>query len=274
MRYDNVLEAAGAANTYGPLEIRATNGALLAAVSQVSGLNSNTSGFLQAQSRDSSQRVLILPYVVEDESFRTNLGLNNLGDRVATVNVEFIGVDGKPAATPAPVQIAPQGFLQINRIVSYLSANSPLSLGAQGYLRITGDQPLLAFASQIDNTSNDPSISTGVSSGSRSLLLQSSANTNFRSALFLVNPNDSAVDVTLIAREGDTTNNGAVAATKTKQIPPNGLLVIENLLQDLGTSSSFGPVEIDCSLPVVAVSRVYNPDGHTSGFLEAQPGFQ
>ena len=86
----------------------------------------------------------------------------------------------------------------------------------------------------------------------------------------MVNPNDSAVEVTLIAREGSATNNGVVTATSTRQIPANGLVIIENLLQELGASSSFGPVEIRCALPVIAVSRVYNPDGNTSGFLEAK----
>jgi len=61
-----------------------------------------------------------------------------------------------------------------------------------------------------------------------------------------------------------------VTATSTRQIPANGLVIIENLLQELGASSSFGPVEIRCALPVIAVSRVYNPDGNTSGFLEAR----
>lgn len=87
----------------------------------------------------------------------------------------------------------------------------------------------------------------------------------------MVNPNDSAVDLTLIAPEGNPTNNGVVTATKTRQIPSNGLVVIENLLQELGTSSTFGPVEIRCNLTAIAVSRVYNPSGNTSGFLEAQP---
>ena len=208
--------------------------------------------------------------MVEDKSFRTNLGLNNLGDRLSTVNVELIGADGKPITSAVTAQIAPQGLLQINRIVSYLSVNSSSLPTAQGYLRLTADQPILAFASQIDNASDDPSISTGVSSGSRSLLLQASANTNFRSSLFVVNPNASAVEVTLTSREGGASNNGVVTATSTRQIPANGLVIIENLLQELGASSSLGPVEIRCALPVIAVSRVYNPDGNTSGFLEAK----
>jgi len=182
-----------------------------------------------------------------------------------------MGVDGRPAASTASFQIAPLGLLQINRIVDYLLVNSESSAVTQGYLRVTADQPILAFASQIDNASDDPSISTGVSSGSGSLLLQASANTNFRSALFVANPNDSAVDVTLTTREGSATNNGTVTATQTRQIPPRGLLVIENLLQELGASNSFGPVEIRGTLPVIGVSQVYNPEGHASGFLEAQP---
>ncbi|HET6961930.1 MAG TPA: hypothetical protein VFJ27_05525 [Terriglobia bacterium] len=185
-------------------------------------------------------------------------------------DVELIGADGKPVTSSVAVRIAPQGLLQINRIVSYLSANSSSLPTAQGYLRITADQPILAFASQIDNASDDPSISTGVSSGGRTLLLQASANTNFRSSLFVVNPNDSAVEVTLISREGGATNNGVGTATSTRRIPANRLVIIENLLQELEASSSFGPVEIHCALSVIAVSRVYNPDGNTSGFLEAR----
>ena len=95
------------------------------------------------------------------------------------------------------------------------------------------------------------------------------ANTNFRSSLFVVNPNDLAAEVTLIAREGSA-HNGVITAASPKQIPANGLVVIENLFQELGASSSFGAVEIRCALPVIAVSRVYNPDGNASGFLEAK----
>src|SRR5262249_48503685 len=72
VRYDNILDAVGVANNYGPLQISSTNGAPLTAVSQVSGLSRNTSGFFAAQSNASSAQTLILPYVVENDSFRTN----------------------------------------------------------------------------------------------------------------------------------------------------------------------------------------------------------
>lgn len=110
----------------------------------------------------------------------------------------------------------------------------------------------------------------GVSAGSRTLLLQASANSSFRSALFVVNPNESPATATLVARDGNPTNNGTVTASRTVLIPANGLLVTENLLQELGAGNSFGPVEIHADLPIIAVSRVYKPSGNTSGFLKAQ----
>lgn len=81
-----------------------------------------------------------------------------------------------------------------------------LRLTAQGYLKITGNRPIPAFASQIDNTSNDPSISTGVSSGAVRCCSRLWQTRTFARRHFVVNPNNSAVDVSLIAREGNTTN--------------------------------------------------------------------
>jgi hypothetical protein len=141
--------------------------------------------------------------------------------------------------------------------------------GQQGYLKITANVPVKAFATQIDNVTNDPSIETSVSGSSSDLLLQSSANTNFLSTLSIVNPNNSANTITLISREGGPVNNGAIRGTKTIVIPPNGSYVTDNLLQEIGSTSSFGPIEIHAvpSLPIIAVSRVYARLGNTSGFF-------
>jgi hypothetical protein len=271
IHFENILEALGISGDYGPVEIRSTNGATLAAVSRVFGLNSNTSGFFQAQSPDLAERTLIVPYVLDNGAFRTNLGLNNLGSAVARVNVDLIAPDGNQVATSGALQLEPLGMLQINRIVNYLRGVS--SATQQGYLRISADQPILAFATQIDNASDDPSIERAVATGSSTLLLRSAANTSFRSTLVIVNPNGSPVSVTVVAREGGTTNNGTITGTRSFQIPANGLFVSENILLELGASNSFGPIEIRSAspgLPIIAVSRVYSPATNTSGFLEAQ----
>ena len=271
VRFENILEALAVSGNYGPVEIRSTNGAMVAAVSQVSGLNHNTSAFFQAQNPEVAKHTLIVPSVLDDAAFRTNLGLNNLGHELARVNIELIGQDGSRLAASPAIQIESLGMLQINQIVKYLSGSSSANL--QGYLRISADQPILAFASLIDNASDDPSIEKGVAIGSSNLLLKSAANTNFRSTLVIVNPNEAAVSATVLAREGSATNNGSVTGTRTVQIPAYSQFVSENILQELGASNSFGPIEIRSSssaLPIIAVSRVYSVANNTSGFLEAQ----
>jgi hypothetical protein len=270
---DNVLEALSVPDSYGPVAIQSSNGALLAAVSQVSGLNAHSSGFFVAQAADSGSGSEVIPFVIDSAASRTNLGLNNLGSGTAHIQVALMGTDGsKLAGTTTPFEVAPQGMLQINGIVRVLLGSSGVA-NQQGYLRLSSDQPLRAFATQIDNVSQDPSIETSVSQGSNHLLLKSSANTNFQSSLVIVNPNDSAATVTVTARQGESSGNGSITATRSIPLPAGGYFASDNILGDLGASSVFGPIEILSTSggPVIAVSRVYNITGHTSGFFSLEP---
>jgi IPT/TIG domain len=274
--YSNILASLNANDTFGPVEIRSTNGASLAAVSRVSGLNAGTSGFFPALPTDSGQLAEIIPFVIDTNAFRTNLGINNLGTTTASVNVSLFAANGVVlASTTSPVSVAPQGLVQINNILRMLlagSSNAPVT-NQQGYLKLASNSPIKAFATQIDNLTNDPSIENSVGSGSPNLLLKSSANTSFRSTLAIVNPNSSPASVEVTTREGGSTNNGAVTGTRVINIPPNGQFVSEDLLGDIGASSTFGPVVLRSltGIPIVAVSRVYSVTGNTSGFFAAQP---
>jgi hypothetical protein len=274
--YDNILAALSTTDYFGPIEIRSTNGAPLAAVSRVSGLNAGTSGFLPALSADSGQLIEIIPFAIDTDAFRTNLGINNLGTTSASVNVSLFGADGTLlAATTSPLSVAPQGLVQINNILRYLLAGSSNAsvTNRQGYLKLTSNAPIKAFATQIDNLTNDPSIENSVSRGSVNLLLKSSANASFRSTLAIVNPNSSPASVEIGAREGSSTNNGAVSGTRVISIPANGQFVSENILSEIGASSTFGPIELRSLTgnPIIAVSRVYNTTRNTSGLFSAQP---
>lgn len=273
VRYENILSALNVSGEFGPVEIQSTNGASMAAVSQVAGLNAGTSGFFPALPADSGAQNEIIPFVIETTAFRTNLGINNLGTTQASVHVSLIGTDGTLlASTTAPVSVAPLGMVQLNSVLLLLSGTAPLA-NRQGYLKLTANSPIKAFATQIDNVSNDPSIETSISHGSGRLLLKSTANTHFRSTLVIVNPNAAPVTVDVIAREGASSNNGAVTGSRTITIDANGQFVSENILQELAASSLFGPVEIfsRSGLPIIAVSRVYSTTGNTSGFFNAQP---
>ena len=124
----------------------------------------------------------------------------------------------------------------------------------------------LSFASE------RPAIERSVSSGSANLLLKSSANTNFQSTLVILNPNSVSTAVTLTSRQGGATNNGTITGTRTVNIPANGYFLSNNVLEDIGATSSFGPIEIHATpgLPIIAVSRVYSKGGDTSGFFDTQ----
>jgi len=274
--YNNILASLNTNDYFGPVEIRSTNGPSLAAVSRVSGLNAGTSGFFPALPADSGQVLEIIPFAIDTNAFRTNLGINNLGTTTASVNVSLFGADGSLlAGTTLPLSVAPQGLVQINNILRYLLAGSSNAsvTNRQGYLKLASNSPVKAFATQIDNLTNDPSIENSVSSGSVNLLLKSSANTSFRSTLVIVNPNSSPASVEITAREGSSINNGAVAGTRVIAIPANGQFVSENILSEIGASSTFGPVELRSLTgnPIIAVSRVYSATGNTSGFFSAQP---
>jgi hypothetical protein len=274
--FQNILAALNVNDSFGPVEIRSLSGASLAAVSRVSGLNAGTSGFFPAQPADAGQLLEFIPFVIDTGAFRTNLGINNFGTAPVSVNVSFVGSDGTLlAATAAPISVAPQGLVQINNVLRFLlagSSNAPVT-GKQGYLRVTADGPIKSYATQIDNVSNDPSIETSVSRGGAHLLLQSAANTNFRSTLVVVNPSSSTTTVSILAREGGASNNGAATGTRTVTIPANGQYVSESILQEIGATSVFGPVEIRSlnGTPIIAVSQVYSSVGNTSGFFNTQP---
>src|SRR5262249_42707245 len=153
---------------------------------RVSGSSQNTSGFFVAQADPSGSQSEIIPFAIDTNSFRTNLGINNLGDTYVNANISLVGSNGNiQAATPNAIQVARHGLVQINNILRYLLSGSSSSsvTNQQGYLKITSDQPIKAFATQIDNSSLDPSIENSISTSSSSLFLKSSANTNFQSTL-------------------------------------------------------------------------------------------
>ena len=273
--FDNILAALSVNDSFGPVEIRSTNGAMLVAVSRVSGVGTGTSGFFAAQAVDSGSLLEVVPFVIDTDAFRTNLGINNLGTGTATINMALMAANGTTqASTSSPIQVPPLGLVQINNIVRFLlnGSSSSAVTQQQGYLKITSDQPIKAFATQIDNLTQDPSIENSVAGGNSNLLLRSSANTNFQSSLVIVNPNGSAITVSLIARQGGATNNGAVTGTRTVNIPANGFFFTNHVLEDIGATSSFGPIEIHTTptMPVIAVSRVYSTTGNTSGFFNTQ----
>jgi hypothetical protein len=272
--FEDIHKSAGLNNAFGPIEIEALSGIRVMATERIAS-SERTSAYFEGVDADAAGRTVVLPYSVENTEFRTNLGINNLGTTTASVNVSLFAADGTLlAGTASAVSVAPHGLVQINNVLRYLLAGSSTAsvTNRQGYLKLTSNSPIKAFATQIDNSTNDPSIENSVSSGNANLLLKSSANANFRSTLVIVNPNSSSASVEIKAREGSSANNGAVTGSRVITIPANGQFVSENILPEIGATSTFGPIELRSltGVPIIAVSRVYGVTGNTSGFFNAQ----
>ena len=84
-------------------------------------------------------------------TYRTNVGFNTVGGTAANVTVTFHNNDGTQVGVPLPFVVPGNGMMQRNLIVRDLLNSGGAVTGQNGYLRITSDQPLIAWASKIDN---------------------------------------------------------------------------------------------------------------------------
>lgn len=279
---DDILTLLGASEKFGPLEIQSNNGAELIANSRVysdSAAGGTNGGFLEGQSSSQAATSLFIPFVIDTAEFRTNLGLNNANGSPARVTVLFINKAGALQAS-GTTSVAAGGMTQINAVLRKLLNNpskfdlvavpdSGVPANQEGYLQIISSQPLVAWASQIDNGTNDPSLESGRRLGFAKLWLPSSTNVGFfRSTLALLNTQAVEATIDIISRNTD----GSIQGTRSLILPPNALFSENDILSSLNLSGVFGPLEINVTngIPVIAISRVYSNNG-TSAFFESRP---
>jgi hypothetical protein len=210
-----------------------------------------------------------IPLVTDSVRFRTNLGLTNISAVQTQATLTLYAATGSTIASRTAV-VPAGGLLQLNNVISFIRGLSPTQTNnLSGSVVITASQPLVAFATQIDNTSDDPSLQTGRSAGATQLLIPSATSVNqFRSSLVVQNTGSSAAQVRL--RQRDT--NGTLRGELIVSIPSNGFYSQDDIHASLGLSGLFGPLEITSlsSMPLVATSRVYSVNSGTSGFFEGR----
>jgi len=144
---------------------------------------------------------------------------------------------------------------QLNSVARLIYDSAPTQ-GLQGSLYLESPQPIRAWVSQIENASNDPSLLLSESSKAYKILIPSAANmSTFRSTLIIMNVGLSRAEVSLRAYGVDGSLLGQQGSVF---IPSNGVLSFENVLQTLGVSNNYGPIEITSlnNVPIIACSRV------------------
>ena len=260
----------GISKVSGPLEILSTNGVPLIASSRVYALDSGTSGFFRGLDLDRASSRAVVPISRESGEFRSNLGITNLSEQAANVQVQLFDSAGTLLGTSRE-QVPPLGLVQLNRVNRRLSGSGGGG-DTLGWIRLSADRPVAGFVSQINNQSSDPGFARSDVLPSSRLLIPSATNVNqFRSTITIVNAGngqEARVRVRVRNRQGRV-----IGESRSRTLPPNGIFHLDDLLGDLKVPSNFGPVEIESlnGVPLLAVSRVYSIRDDTGGFFLAQP---
>ena len=224
-----------------------------------------TSDRVSEPARPSSEAIFI-PSIIENGRFRTNLGINNLSKSQANVSLTLVDAEGMVLAGKT-VQVEAEGLKQINSVARFVFEDS-LGTDIAGNLYLESDQPISAWASQIDNTTNDPSLLLSKRTGTTRVLIPSSANMGtFSSSLVLMNVGVTTAQVVLKAY--GTAGELLGQSSAPLNIAPNGVLSFDNVLQSLGVTDNYGPIEIVSlnNVPVIATSRVSSAT-RSGGFFE------
>jgi glucose/arabinose dehydrogenase len=259
----------------GPLTVESTNAKRLIAVSEVRSMD-ETAGFFSGLSEATASTERIIPEAVDTGergvagTFRTNLGVNNPGPTTLDVQVSLINSGGTVLGSTSQ-QVPAYGMLQVNDILrKILGARS--ATGVQGYLSLSSNKPFHAWASKIDNGTDDPSLETAVGdeisvSGVKLLLPSVSGTDRFKTLLVVVNRENAVNQVTFTARDSD----GNVIGSVTRELAAHGFFRSTDILSDLGAPlGSFGPLVIESqnSRVLTAISEVRSSEG-TAGFFPA-----
>ena len=264
---ENVLAELGITENYGPIEINSTNGSPLMAASRVASQN-GTGGFFEGLNFGEASLHQIIPHAIDTLELRTNLGINNTSGETAQVDLQLVNQIGRVAAV-LHTSVPPGGMTQINNVLRQLTGSSGVT-NMEGYLQLDSTQPIIAWVSEIDNSTNDPGFAVSKAAGASHLLVPSATSVDpFKSSLVVVNAGNQEASVDIIMRDTQGKMQGELRG---KTIPSHGFYSTRNILESLGVTNKYGPVEIVSTngQPLVVVSRVYSTSG-TSGFFEGQP---
>jgi len=164
-RSSNILQQLGAPfGSFGPIKLESSSDRLLTAVSEVR-TNQGFAGFFSAVNVATAwTRGLVLEAVDSGTrgtpaTHRTNLGLNGISSGSTNVTVTLFNDSGQQVGNSISTPVQANGLTQLDDIVERLRGRADVN---GGYLRIVSSQPILAWASKVDNGTDDPSFQMGI----------------------------------------------------------------------------------------------------------------
>jgi hypothetical protein len=168
---DILGQMGGALGEFGPITVESTNGRILSAVSEVSSVQGPGGFFAGVNTASAWMQGYVAEVIDTGEfgsagTFRTNLGLNTVTATPANVTVTLRGATGQPLGSTSVV-VPGNGLTQF-RVRAEIAALT----GTNGYLTISSNQPIHAWASKIENGTGDPSFQIGIGALSGTVISQ------------------------------------------------------------------------------------------------------
>jgi hypothetical protein len=213
---------------------------------------------------------LRIPYAVDNNQFRTNLGINNLGQQPAEVDILMLDNNGL-LLTRRSMTVPPEGLRQINNVIRYLEGATSVT-GRETSLILESKQPIAAWVSQIDLVSTDPSFLLAATGGSSHLLVPSSvASARFASSLILLNTAAEAGRVNVRVR---SSSGEEMFSLSNLLVPGNGFYYADDLYRRAGIPVGYGPVEVEAldGIKLVCNAHIFSRE-HTGAYFQGVEPF-
>lgn len=230
-------------------------------------------GFLPAvRTRDALApgKTGILPQLARNPTFRTNVGLTNLGDAPADVTIRLRGMDAEALGKPVTVSVPAKGLLQVGDV--FAAAAAGYHDLAWATVEVTTPGALVwAYASVVDNRTGDPTNIpldlTEEGSADGSIVCERTVpsvghapgayGSVWRSDVAVVNATTAEASVEFRYVPTD----GSAPLTKTERVAPGirgfGDIVVSLFGFDEESSSS-GALHLRSDTPLVISSRTFN----------------
>jgi plastocyanin len=120
------------------------------------GTSSGTLGqFVGGVDATSAKKNGLLIQVKANGSFRTNIGMVNPGSTAANTTWRLYDKNNALVGTPKSVPLPPYAVISPQELRGYLGAPAGADL-SDAWIGYTSDQPIVAYASVVDNASTDP----------------------------------------------------------------------------------------------------------------------
>jgi CHRD domain len=226
--------------------------------------SANPGGAVRGQLEDANQFSSI-PFALDDGTFRSNLGIQNLTNVPGTVAVSVAQESG--ATSSMTVALPARGFTQLLNVNSLFGNPGPI-----GSIRLAPDQHIDAFVSTIDHATNTPTIIPTMSKGTNlAIAAVSNLGGRYVSSLMVSNESSSEALVDIVARDAQ---GGVQGQMSNVAIPAGGFIYRPDILAALGVPSGYGPLEIRSTngQPLSALSLVVNSETKR-GAVMAGKGF-